>query len=325
MSQATDRTGKIVVNNDEWTLSDAGFKNAPDAGRFLVNMARWFAGNTAGKFLVYSTNFGLTGAAFVKALRDAGHSVTVAMNTAFNVPTLLTYDGVFLAGNHADNNVLIDYVRAGGNVYLAGGTGQGGSAAEAGRWKTFLNAFGFRFDSRYNGVSGARPVQGDHPILAGVSALYFNNGNSVVDIDPEATINQVLLADPSRGGLIAVLDLGLAKVDVRISDICYDGKVKRVEADEFVEIVNQGSVNADISGWKLHADDSGQSFVFPAGTVLKAGQSCRVYTNEVHPDTGGFSFAIGRAIWNNQGDVGRLHDAEGTLVSELAYPVAPAA
>ncbi|ETW91975.1 MAG: hypothetical protein ETSY1_45845, partial [Candidatus Entotheonella factor] len=47
--------------------------------------------------------------------------------------------------------------------------------------------------------------------------------------------------------------------------------------------------------------------------------SIRVYTNEVHPETGGFSFGIGRAIWNNQGDEGQLFDQDGNVVSSYGY------
>ena len=52
----------------------------------------------------------------------------------------------------ANNAVLIDYVNAGGNVYLAGGTGAGGAAAEAAQWNTFLNYFGLGFEPSYNGI-----------------------------------------------------------------------------------------------------------------------------------------------------------------------------
>jgi hypothetical protein len=37
-------TGKIVVNNDEWTLSDARMAQAPDAAPFARNVAAWFTG-----------------------------------------------------------------------------------------------------------------------------------------------------------------------------------------------------------------------------------------------------------------------------------------
>ena len=36
--------GKIVVANDEWTLSNSGYSNAPDADRFARNVASPGAG-----------------------------------------------------------------------------------------------------------------------------------------------------------------------------------------------------------------------------------------------------------------------------------------
>lgn len=107
--------------------------------------------------------------------------------------------------------------------------------------------------------------------------------------------------------------------DVVITHVENHGTVKRVQSDEYVEITNRGSWAADISGWVLDADDAGQRFTFPAGTVLEAGHSVRVYTNEVHPETGGFSYAIKTAIWNDKGDTARLADVDGNVVAELGY------
>ena len=57
---------------------------------------------------------------------------------------------------------------------------------------------------------------------------------------------------------------------------------------------------------------------FPAH-VLQPGETCRVYTNEVHPESGGFSFCCGHAIWKNSGDCGYLYAAAGALQSEYCY------
>ena len=46
---------------------------------------------------------------------------------------------------------------------------------------------------------------------------------------------------------------------------------------------------------------------------------CRVYTNEHHPESCGFSFGSGSAIWNNKGDYGHLYDASGAEVSTYCY------
>ena len=106
---------------------------------------------------------------------------------------------------------------------------------------------------------------------------------------------------------------------VVIVSIAFDGGVKRTESDEYVVVGNEGSEAADIGGWRLHADDRGQEFACPEGTVLQPGQMVRVYTNEVHPETGGYSFESGSALWNNHGDTGRLFDDSGALVSSFAY------
>lgn len=106
---------------------------------------------------------------------------------------------------------------------------------------------------------------------------------------------------------------------VVITNIFYDGAVKQVESDEYVEITNQSAGPVDISNWKINAGDPGQDFIFPQGFVMQPGQTCRVYTNETHPESCGFSFGSGKAIWNNKGDVGVLYDAQGQPVSEKGY------
>jgi len=106
--------------------------------------------------------------------------------------------------------------------------------------------------------------------------------------------------------------------EVTIKHVFYDGLVPRVESDEYAEIANAGPAPVDLGGWLLNAGDPGQDFIFP-NFVLEPGQTCRVYTNEHHPDSGGFSFGNSRAIWNNKGDCGYLYNANGELVSTYCY------
>ena len=111
----------------------------------------------------------------------------------------------------------------------------------------------------------------------------------------------------------------VGKPEVVLTNVVYKGQKKGSQADEYVEIQNRGTVKAEISGWKLGADDPGQDYTFPAGTVLEPGQRIRVYTNEMHPGYGGFSYGSKRSIWNDKGDTARLHDANGHQVSEFPY------
>ncbi len=347
--EQVNKIGKIVVNGDEWTLSNDGIKGAPDAAVFATNIAKWFAGDRPGKFHAYSTNFGLTGSVLAETMQKAGHTWTVGINISWDIATLLTYDGIFVGGDVADNQVLIDYVKADGNVYVMAGTGWGGAQGEANHWNPFLNAFGFNLVGEYNGIYGNQPVSNSHPILAGVKELFQNNSNSIVNLDTTSGKNQLIVTHSSGQGLIATFEgtpettpppttidegdpeevveefikgeeTGTATGTVAIAHIAYKGKVKRTQSDEYVEIVNKGTETADISGWKVSSGLSKkQSFTFPAGTKLEAGKSFRVYTNEVHPETGGFSLGSGSGIWNDKGDEAKLFDAQGNQVSTLAY------
>ncbi|GAI43883.1 unnamed protein product, partial [marine sediment metagenome] len=108
--------------------------------------------------------------------------------------------------------------------------------------------------------------------------------------------------------------------NVQITYIFYDGLVPRVESDEYVEITNLGDTPKDLEGWVLKDIDEGYpSFTFPS-YVLAPGESIRVYTNEVHPEWGGFSFGYGSAIWNNKDpDIAALYNAQGQEVSRKSY------
>lgn len=108
--------------------------------------------------------------------------------------------------------------------------------------------------------------------------------------------------------------------NVQITKIFYDGLVYRVESDEYVEITNLGSEPQDLAGWVLKDISEGYpSFTFPS-YILASGANIRVYTNEVHPESGGFSFGYGKAIWNNKNpDTAALFDTEGREVSRKSY------
>jgi len=107
---------------------------------------------------------------------------------------------------------------------------------------------------------------------------------------------------------------------IQITDIFYDGQVPNVESDEYVEITNLGGPPQDLAGWVLtDISDGSPSFTFPS-YILTPGEHIRVYTNEYHPEWGGFSFGWGQAIWNNtEPDTVALYDNQGRVVSQKSY------
>jgi hypothetical protein len=105
---------------------------------------------------------------------------------------------------------------------------------------------------------------------------------------------------------------------VQITNINFDGQKGSSEPDEYVEMTNQGTQPVDMTDWLLQ-DSGGRNFYKWESYVLQPGASIRVYTNEDHPESGGFSFQSARAIWGNSGDVAELYDSDQQLVSRYGY------
>eukprot|EP00985_Skeletonema_marinoi_P031188 scaffold36742_cov73-Skeletonema_marinoi.AAC.1 len=116
---------------------------------------------------------------------------------------------------------------------------------------------------------------------------------------------------------------------ITISSINYDGQVPKTESDEYITILNNSKSPMDISGYYIYVATSGTqgpTFTFPKATknnnptVLKAGESVRIYTNEIHKESGGYSFGSGKAIlWSNKGGLAVLKDGAGKKIGEFKY------
>ncbi len=203
---APARAGYLVVNNDEWTFSNTGFVQSPDASVFINNITNLFTGDQpGGNFLAYSQNFGLNQLSLATAVTNAGHNWTVSTAGPFTAAALSAYDAVFFAGSvgglYPDQQVIIDYIQGGGNVYIGAGTGNLGAATEAAGWNDVLAEAGLQFEGTYNGIGGNVAPVGPHPLLAGVSTLFFENGNTVLDLAPTDDTGEILFALNGQGML----------------------------------------------------------------------------------------------------------------------------
>ena len=135
---------------------------------------------------------------------------------------------------------------------------------------------------------------------------------------PEPSATPTLIRTPTPLPTETTIPVGQS--DVRIACIFFDGVMPNSESDEYVEIVNEGDTAQGLSGWRLIDKEDGPEFEFPSW-MLGPGESIRVYTNEIHPEWGGFSYESGRAIWNNNDpDTAELFDQLGDLVSTMTYP-----
>jgi hypothetical protein len=157
---------------------------------------------------------------------------------------------------------------------------------------------------------------------------------------------------------IAVEDYAVTQPDspVKITHIYYKGrgllesiKINEdiVEADEYIEISNVSDMPQSISGWRLKNITRGfPVFTFPSyypycygfnsdatdytiapliPCVLEPYHSIRVYTGEVHYQSGGFCYYfLPGDIWNNiEPDTAVLYSSYNKEVSRRTYIIAP--
>jgi hypothetical protein len=84
-----------------------------------------------------------------------------------------------------------------------------------------------------------------------------------VDAKPNIVLNEFLTSIP-----------GTMEEDLE-GDANNDG-VRNGSQDEFLEFVNNDSIDIDMSGWTI-SDDKGVRHVFPAGTILKSGRAIVIF------------------------------------------------
>lgn len=98
-----------------------------------------------------------------------------------------------------------------------------------------------------------------------------------------------------------------------------DGTLDTSE-DEFIEFVNIGDTNLNISGWVI-SDETSNRHTFPSNTVLKPYQSIVIFDGGT--PTGEFGGSIvqtaGNLSLNNTGETISVKDASGNLLIEESY------
>lgn len=105
--------------------------------------------------------------------------------------------------------------------------------------------------------------------------------------------------------------------NIQITTIFYNGVVSSYEPDEYVEIKNFDTRSIQVEDWPLR-DIANHIYTFPH-FVIAPNQTCRVYTNQNHPEFCSFYYGSGQAIWNNTGDTAYLRDSSGNLIDEYSY------
>lgn len=104
--------------------------------------------------------------------------------------------------------------------------------------------------------------------------------------------------------------------NVQIISIFYDGSGD-YEPDEYVVIQNKDANPIQLQNWTLR-DIANHIYTFPS-FVIQPNQTCRVYTNQSHPETCNFNYGSGTAIWNNSGDTAYLRNSANILIDTYSY------
>jgi hypothetical protein len=87
--------------------------------------------------------------------------------------------------------------------------------------------------------------------------------------------------------------------------------------DEWVEIVNPQSAEADLSNWTLF-DAAGHVYTFPSFSI-PASTSVIVHTGHGPDNATDLFWNRGSPVWNNNGDNATLRNAAGDAVSNYSY------
>ena len=234
---------------------------------------------------------------------DAEHEAENDMLVQSIVP--LPEVDILKVGHHGSNTasseLFLDFVSPETAIYMAGEGNSYGHPHE----ETIINLQEIGADIYGTDVCGTITVTTD-----GITYDVQKEKECHVEVTPISTTTtpKSITTTPITGS------------NVQITYIFYDGIVPSVESDEYVEITNLGSASVNLQGRRLVDISKGYpSFTFPSYD-LQPGQNIRVYTNEIHPEYGGFSFGSGKAVWNNSDpDTAVLYDAQGNEVSRRSY------
>lgn len=173
---------------------------------------------------------------------------------------------------------------------------------------------GFNFR---NGGSGVwNNTGGDMATLRNAEGIMIDSSIDLI-MTPEGEV--VLLPTEDENVPIGI-DEGdaLTTGNIVITKVFYNGEKGADEPDEYVEIRNDDVEAIQLKDWTL-SDESNHIFKFTIFSI-EAGQTCRIYTDEEHPDWCGFNYKKHSAIWGNSGDCATLRDGDGLIINKSCYP-----
>ncbi len=170
-------------------------------------------------------------------------------------------------------------------------------------------------------AASVSPLASD-TVLPGIATTspVVETGTPMLSITP-TQLPSVTETPADLEDLDILLNEVLADPDLILGDANEDGQVHS-DDDEFIELVNVGDGDLDLSGWSI-SDSLKIRYVFPAGTILKGGCGLVVFGGgDPQSDFGGsLIFSAGSLSLNNTGDAISLIDESGE--GRLYYQYGP--
>jgi len=154
------------------------------------------------------------------------------------------------------------------------------------------NAGVFRYDLEYGLNQDLTEDVSDHyPVYAEFWIDRDDDLNSTVEITDKSTDDSTSAPDESNSSAIEITDISLS--------------------EEWIQVTNNGENDVSLEKWYI-TDEASHKFTFPVYT-LQAGKSVTVYTAEGTGTDGELYW--GRSnVWNNDGDVATLYNADDEIV-----------
>jgi len=133
--------------------------------------------------------------------------------------------------------------------------------------------------------------------------IAISDGNKInFNVEPINTVNLMEDAQESAPQKTSIL---ITNLDV---------------SDEKVTICNNTDEDVDLTGWALVSEVGNQKFNFPDGYILRAGKCVNILSGRGAIDEPPANLKwTGAYVWNNDGDIAALYNAEGILISRVEF------
>jgi len=150
------------------------------------------------------------------------------------------------------------------------------------------------------------------------AALALSDGGRHADLitnaQQAASTGRVGLWDPAFCGADPGLSLRIDWIEFNAP-----GPDNENKNGEWIDIVNDGDLEADLTDWSIRDESTRHRFFFPDDFRLGAGDTVRVFSGCGTDNPSELYWCDNDPVWNNGGDTGFLVDPDGRFADSRSY------